>query len=222
VNAATSQSSFERALIDSNAREAADLVGELTLLLDRVDQGNTELATARMVVRRIADRLGQASMLERLARRGNIGLDLWSPLEILEELEHEAVSLARSRIEVSVSAPDLVPQCWFFDRELVTMSLANALHSALHHANRVVSLQLRLEAGCLGFCITDDAGAFPAGVVSELDGAAWSSAEINGNALGIHFARLVAKAHFNRGVYGRVELVNRTEGPGTRFTLWLP
>src|SRR5690606_5212823 len=48
-----------QALIESNAREAADLAGELILLLDRAAAEPPCLAAARMVTRRLSDRLGQ-------------------------------------------------------------------------------------------------------------------------------------------------------------------
>lgn len=222
MNASAAELGDLRALVESNTREAADLVGELTLLMDRVDDRNADLAAARMVIRRIADRLGQLMTLERFQRRGGARPDIWSPIEILEELEHEAVSLARSRIDIKVQMPDLVPQCWHFDRELVSMSLTNALHNALYHAQRAVTLELCLKNGCLGFSVSDDAGAFPAELMAAEVSSGPQRGEINGNALGVHFARVIAGVHTNRGVCGWVELVNRQDRPGTSFTLWLP
>ena len=210
-----------RALFESNAREAADLVGELTLLLDRVKNDSADLSTASMLTRRIADRLGQLMTLDRLEHSGAVRSDMWSPLDIVEELEHEAVALAGNRIHITVHAPDLVPQSWFFDRELVGMALVNVLHSALTHATRSVVLELHLRAGQLGFGVCDDGGAYPDELLAARpEGLA--RGEINGNALGIHFARIVACAHNNGGRRGSVDLHNRTDGPGTRFTLWLP
>ncbi len=213
--------SVTRALIASNAREAADLVGELTLLLDRAVNDRSLLGAARMVTRRLSDRIGQATMLERITDLGGYRPDAWSPIEIVEELEHEAVSLAGERIDVHVVAPDLVPQYWFFDRELVTMALGSALHNALTHAVRSVSLEYAVNAGYFGLSVVDDAGAFP---LELLHGARLQleRSECNGNALGVHFARLVAMLHVNNGRHGRVELKNHPEGSGTRFTLWLP
>ncbi len=210
-----------RALIQSNAREAADLAGELTLLLDRAGADGDCLPAARMVTRRLSDRLGQAMVLERLLRPGGIRPDAWSPIDLVEELEHEAVSLAGRRLAVSVSAPDLVPQYWFFDRELVTLVLHNALHSALVYARGAVTLEFGIDEGYLGFGILDDAGAFPPEVMSDALPRI-ERGECNGNALGIHFARLVAASHASQGRRGRIELANRTGGSGTRFTLWLP
>ena len=210
-----------RALIASNAREAADLVGELTLLLDRAGSDRSLLGAARMVTRRLSDRIAQATILERLANVGGYRPDAWSPIEIVEELEHEAVSLAGERIDVQVVAPDLVPQYWFFDRELVTMALGGALHNALTHAVRSVSLDYAVRDGYFGLSVIDDAGAFP---VELLQGARplLERGDCNGNALGVHFARLVAMLHVNGARHGRVELQNRSDAPGTRFTLWLP
>ncbi len=210
-----------QALIESNAREAADLAGELMLLLDRAPAEPQCLAAARMVTRRLSDRLGQVVTLERLSRRGAIHADVWSPVELLEELVHEARSLARGGVAVEVHSPDLVPQSWFFDRELVTLALHGALHSALVHAAAAVRLALRMEEGYLGFGIGDDAGAFPAELVAEAE-APPERGECNGNALGIHFARLVATGHVCGGRRGRVQLVNQAGGAGTCFTLWLP
>jgi signal transduction histidine kinase len=221
MSATNAQACNARALIESNAREAADLVGELTLLLDRVGNENAYLSAARMVTRRLADRLGQVMTLERLARSGGLHPDAWSPIEVVEELEHEAISLAGERIGVRVHAPELVPQYWFFDRELVTMTLSNAVHSALVHAKDTIGLEFGLNNGQLGFSVLDDGGAFPAELLSE-EPPRLERGDCNGNALGIYFARLVAAAHVNGGRQGRIELVNRTDGPGTRFTLWLP
>jgi signal transduction histidine kinase len=216
----TAQAINTRALIESNAREAADLVGELTLLLDRALPEAHGLLAARMVTRRLSDRLGQLMMLERLARAGAIRPDAWSPIELVEELEHEAVSLAGNRIAVDVRAPNLVPQFWFFDRELVSMALHNALHSALVYANSAVTLEFRMSDGYLGFGIEDDTGSFPAELLADGPLRA-ERGECNGNALGIHFARLVAASHVSEHRRGRVELANRSGG-GTCFTLWLP
>ena len=210
-----------RALIEANAHEASDLIGELTLLLDRIGNESAYIAAARMVTRRIADRLGQLMTLERLERGGGVRPEMWSPIGVLEELEHEAIALAGHRMDISVRTPDLVPQYWFFDRELAAMVLGNALHSALTHATRSVMLELRMRDGQLGFCIADDGGAFPAVLVGPAP-QAFERGEINGNALGIHFARVVAAAHAYRGRCGSVELSNNSAGPGTRFTLWLP
>jgi signal transduction histidine kinase len=210
-----------RALIESNAREAADLVGELTLLLDRVGNENAYLSAARMVTRRLADRLGQVMTLERLARAGGLRPDTWSPIEVVEELEHEAISLAGERIEVRVHAPELVPQYWFFDRELVTLALSNALHNALIYARQGIGLEFGLKDGYLGFSVLDDGGAFPAELLAE-GPPRLERGDCNGNALGIYFARLIAAAHVNAGRSGWVELVNRSGTSGTRFTLWLP
>ena len=210
-----------RALIDANAQEAADLIGELTLLLDRIGNESAYIAAARMVTRRIADRLGQLVTLERLERGGGVCPDMWSPIALLEELEHEAIALAGNRMDISVQMPALVPQYWFFDRELAGMVLSNALHSALTHATRSVVLELRLRDGQLGFCIADDGGAFPQALIVPT-AQTFERGEINGNALGIHFARLVATTHTNAGRQGSVELSNHSDGPGTRFALWLP
>lgn len=209
-----------RALIDSNAREAADLVGELMLLLDRMEGAHGGLSCARMLTRRLSDRLAQASTLERLTAHGGYHPDGWSPIEIVEELEHDAVSLAGERIDVRVVAPDLVPQCWFFDRELVTMALAGALHNALLHAVDAISLEFGMRDGYLGFSIVDDSGAFPAELLT--DQARFDRGECNGNALSVHFARAIASLHVTQERRGKVELSNRPVGDGTRFTLWLP
>ena len=210
-----------RALIEANAHEASDLVSELTSLLDRIGNESAYVAAARMVTRRIADRLGQLMTLERLERVGGVRPDMWSPIGIVEELEHEAIALAGNRMDISVRTPDLVPQYWFFDRELIRMALMNALHSALTHATHSIVLELELRDGRLGFCITDDGGAFP-GELVEASSQPFERSEINGNALGIHFARLVALAHAFGGRRGSVELTNHSDRPGTRFALWLP
>jgi hypothetical protein len=210
-----------RGLIESNAREATDLVAQLVLLLDQLGTAPEHLGTARMVARRLSDRLAQAGTLERLAAGGGLRTDGWSPIDLIEELEHEALALAEGRTDVRVLAPDLVPQFWFFDRELVATALSGVLHSALCHASHWVNLEFGMRDGYLGFAIGDDAGAFPAALIDE-EPACFDRGECNGNALGIHFARVVAALHVDKSRSGYVELRNRPGGAGTVFTLWLP
>jgi hypothetical protein len=210
-----------RELIESNAREAADLAGELVLLLDRAGREPACLADARLVTRRLSDRLGQAKVLERLAGGGGIRVDACAPIEVLEELEHEALALAAGRLAIEVGVPDLAPQCWFFDRELVSMALRSALHSALAYAQRMVRVDFCIEGDYLGFGILDDAGAFPEGLLRAAS-SPQEAGDYNGNALGIHFARVVAARHAHAGRQGHVELRNRKVRGGTRFRLWLP
>jgi len=209
-----------RTLVEANVREAADLVGELTLLLDRMGNESPYLAAARLVTHRISDRLGQLAVLDR--DRGavlSVRAEAWPPSEPLEELEREAASLAGGRIDVRRTAHEVVPQYWFFDRELVSAALRNALHSALVYSTGSITLGLAVCEGCLGFSIEDDGGAFPATLI---DGSAPERGACNGNALGVHFARLVASAHVNGARRGRLELANLEHRRGTRFTLWLP
>jgi hypothetical protein len=215
------QAVFTRGLIESNTREATDLVAQLVLLLDQLAAAPESLSTARMVARRLSDRLAQAGTLERLGAGGGLRSDGWSPIELIEELEHEALALAGGRIDVRVLAPDLVPQFWFFDRELVATALSGALHSALCHASQWMSLEFGMRDGFLGFTIGDDAGAFPAALIDD-EPACFDLGECNGNALGVHFARLVAALHVDKARRGHVELRNRPAGAGTVFTLWLP
>jgi len=210
-----------RGLIESNTREATDLVAQLVLLLDQLAAAPGSLGTARMVARRLSDRLAQAGTLERLGAGGGVRPDGWSPFELIEELEHEALALTDGRLDVRVVAPDLVPHYWFFDRELVATALSGALHSALWHASHWVSLEFCIREGFLGFTIGDDAGAFPAALIDE-EPACFDRGECNGNALGVHFARMVAALHVDKARRGHVELRNRPTSPGTVFTLWLP
>jgi len=210
-----------RVLIDSNAREAADLTGELVLLLERAGREPACLADARLVTGRLSDRLGQAKVLERWLAGAGVHADAWAPLELLEELEYEALGLAAGALEVEVGVPELAPPCWCFDRELVSLALRSALHSAMAYAHRCVRLELALAGGYLGFSVGDDHGAFPAAVLQAAATPA-AAGECNGNALVIHFARVVAVGHARHGRHGRIELENRADGAGTRFALWLP
>jgi len=210
-----------RALAASNAREATDLVAQLTLLLDHLRAQPDSLELARMVARQLSDRLAQGGTLERLAAGGGCRPDAWSPIELIEELEHEALALVGRRVDIRVVAPELVPQCWVFDRELVSTALRGALHAAVMHAVERVDLEFGLDRGCFGFTISDDAGAYPEELLRDEPLRA-DRGECNGNALGVHFARLVAALHVNQGRRGRVTLENRPGAGGTRFTLWLP
>lgn len=211
-----------KAIAASSAHELKNLLGQLTLALDRIHHigcpgAEEPLASARFAARRINDRLVEMLTLYKLegkAFRPNI--DAHSPADFLDDLAHEARALAGQRLNIQVDSAQ-APPIWFFDRGLVESAMMNALHNAFARARTSIRLVAAKQGDDLAFQVADDGPGYPAETLEMPLDAPRPSAR--GTGLGLYFADSVAKAHENKGRSGLVELGNRG---GAVFTLLLP
>lgn len=117
-------------------------------------------------------------------------------------------------------AEDIV---WYFDRDLVSGVLRNALNNALRYAKRSVSISAEERDGYLMLSVNDDGEGFPEKMLADRrlqgHGVDFSSGNTG---LGLYFTDRVAELHKNRGRTGSVELSNGNTLGGGCFTLKLP
>lgn len=137
-----------------------------------------------------------------------------SPTELLEAM-HRAGQIRRLSLpnapKVALTIGPEAPVYWFFDRRLAQLALDAAIHNASRFAKGLVTLSLREEDGYLVFMIDDDGPGLGAHDPSK-----------HSTGLGTELCEAVAAAHHCGERRGKVALMNRPEGGGARFELWLP
>ncbi len=203
--------------------ELKNNLGQLSMTLDGLPvlgmaEHDARVDEARLICRRSAERLQQALLVYKASQDAlRPMIDAHSPVDFLRELDDNARSLARGRLEVESLLGDQVPDLWFFDRSLAEMALLNALHNALAYARTRIRLEVDMADGRLAFTVRDDSGGYPEAILAC--GGEQAVESIKGTGLGLHFARLIAEAHENQGRKGELRLYN--DG-GAVFTLLLP
>jgi signal transduction histidine kinase len=209
------------ALIAANIHEMKNLVGEMTLAMDRIGGRSAEAATARFLSRRVSDRMVQILTLYRMSNgRTHIDGADHVPSDLLQEVAADAVALAGPGVSVELDVAE-APPWWWLDRELVQMALANATHNALRYAAERIVLSVRGADGDIAFRVEDDGGGFPDAVLDRARGG-FRDVPVSGAGLGLYFAQVVAEAHRSGTRTGQLKLENRAGRPGTVVTLWLP
>jgi len=209
-------------LAAASIHEVKNLLGQLTLSLDGIAEvgcpgAEEQISGARFACRRIVDRLSEMLTLYKL-EGGHLSpnIDAHSPLDFLEDLLHEAQTLAAGRLTIDLQ-PDKAPPFWFFDRELAQSALMNALHNALGFALTRITLSAKQDGEYLVFRVSDDGPGFPQALLNDNFDAPRASQQ--GTGLGLYFANSVAKVHQNKGRIGKIALTNTGGGV---FSLYLP
>ncbi|WP_240222431.1 sensor histidine kinase [Rheinheimera hassiensis] len=98
---------------------------------------------------------------------------------------------------------------WFFDYDLISNLLNDAVANALRYGNKHILLRFEQLADRLQIEVHDDGPGFPEFMLNT-DALDMNTPDLTNNhtGLGIFFAKLIAKAHGNKGQYGAVELFN--------------
>jgi two-component system, OmpR family, sensor histidine kinase SenX3 len=112
----------------------------------------------------------------------------------------------------------------FFDRDLVTSIVVQALFNAVRYAKGVVGLTIAAGAdGALSIEVGDDGPGFPAFMLEHGYATAHGIDSRTGSTgLGLYFARLAAELHRRGGAGGSTRLANGGPLGGGRFLLTLP
>lgn len=208
-------------LIAAEVHELKNRLGHLTLDLDELAAHDTHMAEVLRDARNTCHRVG-ASLVQVLtlykSEQGGIPLNVeaHSPAEIVGELKADADSLVGAGVQIAVEV-DGAPPFWFFDRYLVGVVMATAVHNAIKFARGRVVIGARPEAGGLCLFVQDDSPGYPPEMLAQQGRRPTGSA--TGTGLGLYFAHLLAGAHANEGRVGTVRLENRD---GAIFSLWLP
>jgi two-component system, OmpR family, sensor histidine kinase SenX3 len=153
------------------------------------------------------------------------------PLDIRElsvaELIEEAVLQIRSvldfkDIRLTVLCPPKLD--WYFDRDLMTGVLLNALNNACNYTRDSICVVASVADGLLTLRLEDNGPGYPAQMLSH-DGVAANKGVnfFNGSTgLGFYFSAQVAHLHQNRGRHGALSIENGGTYGGGCFVVTLP
>jgi len=142
--------------------------------------------------------------------------------EILEEVVLQNQSIMDYKgIAVEVSCEE---NCyWYFDRDLVTGILINALNNAYQYTTNKIHLLAKIRDGMLEIRVEDNGGGYPESMllknVAENKGICFATGSTG---LGFYFSSRVAMMHKNEGRQGNVSIANGGTHNGGCFVLTLP
>lgn len=209
-------------LAAASLHEVKNLLGQLTLSLDSIAQLNCADAEepvqgARFACRRVVDRLNEMLTLYKL-EGGHFTprIDAHSPTDFLQDVLVEARAISAGRITIEVQ-DNGAPAFWFFDRDLTSSALMNALHNALRVTPTRIILSAAQEGDYLVFRVADDGPGFPPALLEDKFDAPRASQQ--GTGLGLYFAQRAAQAHQNKTRRGSIALANNG---GAVFSFFLP
>lgn len=113
---------------------------------------------------------------------------------------------------------------WYFDRDLVTGVLTNALNNAYNYTHDKIRIVARVDSGYLELRIEDNGRGFPASMlISGADSVSKRSRFDSGSTgLGVYFSSQVAHVHKNGNLHGTVTMENGGAYGGGCFVLRLP
>jgi len=153
------------------------------------------------------------------------------PLDIAEQsvadVIAEALLQTRAVLDfkgISV-AVDCEPDCyWYFDRDLMTGVLLNALNNAINYTQDKIRVEARLSVGQLELRVEDNGQGYPASMLhSDVLAAARGVNFFSGSTgLGFYFSSQVARLHQNKGQCGTLTVENGGTYGGGCFVVKLP
>lgn len=112
---------------------------------------------------------------------------------------------------------------WYFDEDLVSNVVGNALHNAMRYARDRIHIIADKKEGKLELRIEDDGDGYPVQILQESDNPIRSVDFQEGHTgLGFYFAGMVACMHHNQGYVGELKLKNGGSLKGACFVLILP
>lgn len=142
--------------------------------------------------------------------------------EVLEEVVlHNQTIMGYKGITVSVACDE---ECyWYFDRDLITGVLVNALNNAYNYTNDKIHLAAQIRDGMLEIRVEDNGAGYPESMllesVTENKGISFSTGSTG---LGFYFSSRVAGMHKNAGKQGSLSVENGGAYGGGCFVLTLP
>lgn len=182
-----------------------------------------ELARLNYEANRLNSNLLQLLSLYRLERNQlPVQIDQHYLADIAEELVLKNQFYTEQRqLQLQTELADNLH--WFFDYDLVMNLLSDAVANALRYCDRRILLSISQQQQLLVLEVHDDGGGFPQFMLNS-DAIDMNTPDLANNhtGLGIFFAKLIARAHNNKGVRGTVELRNGGRYGGGVFRLTLP
>ncbi|TAJ80126.1 MAG: HAMP domain-containing histidine kinase [Gallionellaceae bacterium] len=142
--------------------------------------------------------------------------------DVLEEivLQNESI-MAYKGIAVSVECAE---NCyWYFDRDLVTGVLVNALNNAYNYTTDKIRVVAQTREGMLEIRVEDNGRGYPESLllenIAENKGISFATGSTG---LGFYFSSKVAGMHRNAGKQGQLRIENGGVYGGGCFVLTLP
>jgi len=142
--------------------------------------------------------------------------------EVLEEMVLQNQSIMEFKgISVSVDCPE---DCfWYFDRDLVSGILVNALNNAYNYTMDKIHIVAKLQDKMLEIRVEDNGQGYPAsllqGNIADNKGVSFSTGSTG---LGFYFSSLVAGMHKNGSKQGCLAIENGGTYGGGCFVVTLP
>ena len=164
------------------------------------------------------------SQLQFEARRINENLiQLLALYKFIDEVITQENHIAEARgIKLNFNCDDGL--IGYFDRDLITGVLRNAIHNAIRHTKDAIhvaaregddkSLVIQVIDNGPGLNETQSPDSSPE--TETIDNAN------HGTGLGLHFCNIVAKLHTNRDKQGHISIENRKDASGAVFSIYLP
>lgn len=142
--------------------------------------------------------------------------------EVLEEvvLQNQSI-IGYKGIAVSVDCDE---DCyWYFDRDLVSGVLVNALNNAYHYTTDKIRIAASIRGGMLEMRVEDNGRGYPENMLREsiVDSKGISFAT-GSTGLGLYFSSRVAGMHRNAGKQGALSIENGGAYGGGCFVVTLP
>ena len=142
--------------------------------------------------------------------------------EVLEEvvLQNQSI-MGYKGIHISVACDE--GYYWYFDRDLVSGVLVNALNNAYNYTTDKIRVAARIQDGMLEIRVEDNGKGYPESLllesIAENKGISFATGSTG---LGFYFSSQVAGMHRNAGKQGALTIENGGAYGGGCFVLTLP
>ncbi|MEJ2622603.1 MAG: HAMP domain-containing sensor histidine kinase [Candidatus Thiodiazotropha sp.] len=183
-----------------------------------------ECADMEYEVRRINNNLVKMLTLFKVEQGDYmLNVDAHSVYDFLREvmLEHSQI-IRDKKVEYQLDcAKNLF---WYFDRNLMTGVMSNAISNALRYTNRRIRLTAHSDNAGLQLLIEDDGEGFTQAMLQQQSTVNQPEAGFinNNTGLGLYFTKLVLDLHQHDGRHGKILMQNGGELGGGQFYMTLP
>jgi two-component system sensor histidine kinase SenX3 len=182
-----------------------------------------QLGKLQYEAKRVNNNLVQLLALYKMENKGlKANIDEYPVRDLLEDiLLSEKAMLESRKIKLEYQcASDIV---WYFDRDLVSGVLKNAINNAIRYTKDTVLITANEEDGYLVLAVNDNGPGFPEGMLADGEQQGHGINFSSGNTgLGLYFTSRVAEMHKNKDKKGRIELTNGHMLGGGCFSIKLP
>lgn len=142
--------------------------------------------------------------------------------DVLEEvvLQNQSI-MGYKGIEVTVACA--ADRYWYFDRDLISGVLINALNNAYNYTTDKIRIVADINDGMLEIRVEDNGRGYPQSLLqANVDDSKGISFSTGSTGLGFYFSSKVAGMHKNNGKQGRLTIENGGAYGGGCFVLSLP